>query len=237
MSNSYFQFKKFTVHQQKAAMKVCTDACLFGAWVAARMQGRKVERVLDIGTGTGLLSLMIAQKINAEITAVEIEEAATEQAEENFKLSPYAKRLTVVQDDIRKSITRRCFDLIITNPPFYNNDLKSEDQHRNVAMHSIDLSFDELLSQVNRLLQAHSFFAVLLPFFKSKDFILSAEKHKLFLLEQIHVRQTEQHGYFRSMLLFSRSISAQVQSELVIKKDNAYSEEFVRLLKDYYLYL
>jgi tRNA1Val (adenine37-N6)-methyltransferase len=237
MSNSYFQFKQFTVCQQKAAMKVCTDACLFGAWVADTLEGKKIENVLDIGTGTGLLSLMLAQKIDAKIIAVEIDEAATEQAKENFEQSPFKERLTIIGGDIRKLKIKNCFDLIISNPPFFDNDLKGEDQRRNIALHSTALNFEDLLNQVIKLLNPSGLFAVLLPFTRSESFILSAEKHKLFLLEQMHVKQTEEHPFFRSMLLFSTSFVASVKTDMIIKNGGIYSEKFIRLLKDYYLYL
>ncbi|MCW3080798.1 methyltransferase [Segetibacter sp.] len=239
MSNSYFQFKQFKIHQQKSAMKVCTDACLFGAWVADKMEGRKIKNVLDIGTGTGLLSLMIAQKIDAEIDAVEIDEAAAEQAKENFKQSPYADvgRLNIVKGDVRKLQTNTDYDLIVSNPPFYNNDLKSVDQQRNLALHSISLSFEELVFQVVKYLKPNGFFAVLLPFARSENFISTAERRNLFLFEQMLVKQTEEHQCFRSMLLFSKSFSMQKTSEISIKKGDKYSAPFVSLLKDYYLYL
>lgn len=239
MSNSYFQFKEFTVHQQKAAMKVCTDACLFGAWVAEQMNitGCKIEKILDIGTGTGLLALMLAQKTPAAIHAVEINESTAAQAKENFEQSKFSDRVELLIGDIRTLAPNTTYDLIICNPPFYEKDLKSSDKGRNDALHSAALNFHELIPAAAKALEKQGIFAVLLPFFRAEDFILLAEKHDLFVRRVMHVSQTENHSFFRSMLIFSAENIPVVKSTMTIKDNGVYSDQFVRLLRDYYLYL
>ncbi len=239
MSNSYFQFKDFIINQEKAAMKVCTDGCLFGAWVAdtIKSRDRKIENILDIGTGTGLLALMLAQKSGATINAVEINESAAQQAKENFQQSKYKERLQLILGDIREMQLSSTYDLIISNPPFYENDLRSENPNRNDALHSAALSFEELIQSAKKLLSKKGVFAVLLPFSRAENFILRAEKHNLAFSDRVNVSQTENHSYFRCMLLLSWETSEIKKSDMVIKDGGKYSEEFTRLLQDYYLYL
>jgi len=239
MSNSWFKFKQFTVWQEKSAMKVCTDACLFGAWIAnlIEVENYKIDNVLDIGTGTGLLALMLAQKLDAHIDAVEIDEEAASQAKENFEGSKYKERLQLIEGDIKDFQMKLPYNLIISNPPFFENDLKSQKQNRNVALHSKALSFDELILSTKKAINSDGLFAVLLPYPRAEEFIRLAEKQQFFLQTETHVKQTEKHGYFRSMLLFSSTRTTEKRSEIVIKIENEYSEDFKMLLSDYYLYL
>src|SRR5258705_6346666 len=149
MANSYFKFKQFTIHQDRCAMKVTTDACLFGAWVAIEAGILESEdgSILDIGAGTGLLSLMLAQKTNVSIDSVEIDEAAAKQARENADASPWKERIFVMPGDAKYMAYTLCknFDIIISNPPFYENELASPDHHKNIAHHDGGLLLDELL--------------------------------------------------------------------------------------------
>lgn len=243
MPNSYFQFKEFIVQQNNCAMKVCTDACLFGAWVAKNVSGFQfpVYNCLDLGTGTGLLSLMFAQKnANTNIDAVEIDEAAATQAKENFNNSPWNERLVSYNNSIRQfaSATDKLYDVIISNPPFYNNDLKSATEKRNIALHNDEFSFEELLYVVKRLLKNDSNFFVLLPYHRKKEFEELALKNNLFILERVFIKQTPKHTYFRCMICISKSQTETIQSEIVIKnEENEYSKEFKKLLSDYYLNL
>ena len=132
MSNTYFQFKQFTIHQDKCAMKVCTDACMLGAWTAGKLGGSGINNILDIGCGTGLLSLMLSQKINASIDAVEIDADAAKQAGENISASPWAANIRVIHTSLQEFMPKKKYDLIICNPPFYENDLRSEHENKNV---------------------------------------------------------------------------------------------------------
>ncbi len=165
MANNYFKFKQFTIQQGGCAMKVTTDACLFGAWVASNIQENLyyIKRILDIGTGTGLLSVMLAQQSPAYIDSVEIDTDAAQQAQTNFKGVLWQGGLKVYETAIQHFIGKP-YDFIITNPPFFDNDLKSDDVKRNLALHSSALSLEELLANITRLLLPTGQFAILLPF-------------------------------------------------------------------------
>ena len=173
MGNSFFKFKQFTVHQDKCAMKVCTDACLFGAWIVQYISTKKLatDRVLDIGAGTGLLSLILAQKTEAaQMDAIEIDSLAAQQAVQNFALSPWDNRLNAIEGDVKNISTANKYGLIISNPPFFENDLISPIKSRNVALHDASLTLSELLFVVKKNLQEDGKFAVLLPFHRSAYF-------------------------------------------------------------------
>lgn len=243
MSNSYFQFKRFTVQQEKTAMKVCTDACLFGAWVAKEIGDEKatIENILDIGAGTGLLSLMLAQKTNAVIEAVEVDEEAAQQAKENFEASPWKERLNVHHLSIQQfqEVTDQRYDVIISNPPFFQDSLRSDNEKKNLAKHVAGLSFDRLAAIVTNLLKETGAFYVLLSYVDFPLFEDAANKQNLFLQHQVNVRQTLLHTYFRTIGIFSKQLPAEVKHEEISIKQisNLYSKEFTDLLKGYYLYL
>ena len=255
-------------------MKVCTDACLFGALIAQQIRNpppdrisragkSEIRNVLDIGTGTGLLSLMLAQKNpHVIIDAVEIDVAAAQQAKENFEASPWKDRLHVYHTSIQQfnpstiqpfnqsttppfnhSTTQPLnqptkYDLILSNSPFFENDLKSDNARRNLALHSSELSLEELLNVVIKHLNDDGSFAVLLPYHRMQQFNNLATQQSLHLSEKILVKQTPAHNYFRSMLCFTKEPTSTQQSEIIIQNEEGkYTIEFVELLKDYYLYL
>lgn len=241
MPNNYFQFKQFTIQQDKCAMKVCTDACLFGAFVANEIQANEqdaIKNILDIGTGTGLLSLMLAQKLHAAIDTVEIDTPAFEQAKENIAQSLYKEKVEIFNADIAQFRTEKKYDYIISNPPFFEADLKSGNEKKNAAKHDTALTLQELLHNADRLLSTTGFFAVLLPYHRSNYFEEEAAKINLYLSKKISVKQTPIHNYFRTMLIFSRHKSILQAQEITIKNGaESYTDEFITLLKDYYLYL
>ena len=239
VSNSYFQFKQFTIHQQKAAMKVCTDACLFGAWVAGLLDSKNRqpgEKALDIGTGTGLLSLMLAQDFAGAIDAIDIDKDASQEALENVQSSPWNNRIAVYN----KSITEwdlTGYDLIISNPPFFEQDLKSSDQQKNLALHDTGLTLTILWLHVNRCINAKGVFALLLPYHRIEDCLGNATMHGFHLHKKVLVHQTEKHSPFRVMLLFGKEKKDNSISSIIIKEEGHYSAAFTALLKEYYLYL
>lgn len=221
-------------------MKVCTDACLFGALVAQTISDGlpTVKNILDIGTGTGLLSLMLAQKTNASIDGLEIDSNACQQAKQNFQQSPWNNKLNAINTDVLLFETGKKYDCIISNPPFFEGDLKSPDKKRNAAMHGNTLNLEQLLTVSQKLLLPDGFFAVLLPFHRTDYFEELAESFNFFTLKKILVKQTAKHNYFRSILLVTDKKCTAEINELTIKSGNEkYSDDFIYLLKDYYLNL
>jgi len=224
-------------------MKVCTDACLFGAIVANRQQSshhpQDAVHCLDIGTGTGLLSLMYAQKNPFTIIdAVEIDQAAAEQAKENFAASPWSGRLNIFNKDILALHSPEKYDLIFSNPPFFEDDLRSPDEFKNSAKHDTTLDLKQLLHVVGTYLTNESSFAVLLPYRRVEYFTNEADKAGLHLVEYVLVKQTAKHDPFRGILFFSKRKNELQSGEIIIKDaEGKYTTEFTAALKDYYLHL
>ncbi|HJV18404.1 MAG TPA: methyltransferase [Sediminibacterium sp.] len=239
MANPYFHFKNFSVYQDACAMKVCTDSCLFGAWVADYLQQYPPNNgnLLDIGTGTGLLALMLAQQIPAHIDAVEMDEAAAGQAVANFSASPWSARLRATHCSIQDFAANPAlqYDFIISNPPFFENDLQSGQENRNLALHSKALKLSELIGGIKQLLQPEGRFAILIPFSRCTYFKAEAEKSGFYPLREVLVRQTTGHVFFRSMLIFGRQAAAGITEDLAIKDGPDYTEGFRKLLTPYYL--
>jgi tRNA1Val (adenine37-N6)-methyltransferase len=250
VANPFFQFKKFIVHQQHTSMKVCTDACLFGAWVVEKELTSKSTSILDIGTGTGLLSLMLAQvteQSKAMISAVEIEPQAALEASSNFNLSPWKERLLVINDSIQnftKGIQSsnekvdKSFDLIITNPPFYEGDLKSPDTNKNKSAHSTELPWSVLIENISNLLSDTGSFFVLVPTLRAYTMQKLAESNQMYLVEEVLVYNDVKHLPFRAMLQFKKTKDNVLRNKIVIKEaENNYSSAFTNLLAAYYLHL
>ncbi len=234
--NNWFKFKLFTVHQQHNAMKVCTDSCLFGAWIANKKLS--ANNVLDIGTGTGLLSLQYAQKNDAHIDAVEIDEEAYNEACCNVLESPWCNKIEVHHANILQFNPNYGYDLIITNPPFYNNYLAANSAKKNTAMHSTSLNFRELVSCIKKNLLPHGVAAILLPLQAFSSFLLEIDKQFLFIQEQVEVSTKQGTNVFRFMLLIGHKKQEIVKQHIAIKNsENQYSDVFVEMLKGYYLYL
>ncbi len=235
MANQYFQFKKFRIDQENAAMKVCTDSCIFGAWI----DPANATSILDIGAGTGLLSLMLAQRSDARIDAVEIDGSAAEQADRNVAQSPWGDRIKVYFSSIQEyaEFTTQHYDLIITNPPFYSNYLKSEKENVNVAYHSVALTMEDLLKAVKKLLNPGGRLVVLLPPYEAELLREEALEYGLYTSKILQVKDNDKANIFRDITEFAYSLDLPRVSELVIKKEEGYSEDFVKLLKEYYLNL
>ncbi|MDH7461141.1 methyltransferase [Chitinophagaceae bacterium 26-R-25] len=239
MSNTFFRFKQFLIHQDKCAMKVCTDACVFGAWVANEWKdGKEKLNVLDIGAGTGLLTLMLAQKLTASFDAVEIDDHAFEQASENFAESNWQDRISIHHNDITKFSAAQKFDLIVSNPPFYEKDLKSDKHNINLARHDSSLTLSSLLQTCNALLADAGSIVLLLPFHRLADVEKEAKANGLHLVRLLRMKQTTAHSYFRLGAVLRKQPARCVVEDITIKDvSQQYTNEFVELLKDYYLYL
>lgn len=241
MANPFFRFKQFTIYQDSCAMKVTTDACLFGAWCAGEMESAKQspEHILDIGTGTGLLSLMIAQKNKTIIDAVEIDETAAAQANENILSSPWKEHIHIYHSDITAFSFQRKYDRIISNPPFYENEIISGDSKRNTAHHSTELSLSTLLTIIKNRLSDTGAFYLLWPYKRKKVLEDLLRQYELFAHKIIFIRQSVAHDYFRIMLAGgSVKQKETATAELSIwNEQQQYTPAFVHLLKDYYLYL
>jgi len=237
MANSWFKFKQFSISQDKAAMKVGTDGVLLGAW--ADVEGS--QRILDIGTGTGLLALMLAQRNNeAIITAIDINQDAVIQAKENFARSKWKASLSVVHaslaDFTRVNDTK--FDQIICNPPFFKNAFKSHNSARNTARLNDSLPFDDLLKHACNLTHLKSRLAVVIPFEAELEFIKISERYGFFLKRVLRIQPTPSKNYSRSLIELSRQDVGQIEvSHLVVedKGRHGYSDEYINLTKNYYL--
>jgi tRNA1Val (adenine37-N6)-methyltransferase len=240
VANPYFKFKQFTVYHQHCAMKVSTDACLLGAIAAMHVKNNAtgIYRMLDIGTGSGLLSLMLAQQHLCITHAVELDEKAASQAADNFSASPFAKYLQVFCTDIAHYHPPHCYDFIISNPPFFENDLQSPDTAKNKAMHSSHLTIGQLLLHIKRLSTPSGSAMVLLPWNRAATFLAMASQLQCYCLHRWDVRQSPAHQWFRSILLLSAKQQAYQHTAIDIKSnEQQYSPAFTQLLKPYYLYL
>lgn len=237
MSNTYFQFKKFIIYQDRCAMKVCTDACILGAWFSNRVRDK--QRILDIGSGTGLQMVMLAQKTDSEIDGIEIDSEAYTQLVENIATSPWSNRLTAFEGDARTFKFPRKYDFIISNPPFFENDLHSHSASKQKAMHSTELKLTELLGIIAEKLNPEGSFGVLLPYHRWEYFTRVCEESGFHLHEKLFVRQSPTYPPFRTILHFTAIPHfVSEESELIIRDSNRnYTPEFSNLLSDYYLKL
>jgi tRNA1Val (adenine37-N6)-methyltransferase len=240
VANNYFQFKQFIINQDNCALKVSTDSCLFGAWAANYLSSVNCQpsSVLDIGAGTGLLMLMLAQKINATIDGIEIDMPSYKQAAENIDGSLWKERMGLYAGDVKTFSFPRKYDFIISNPPFFEADLKSAHANKNIAKHDDGLRLEELADAVDKNITIGGSFALLLPFHRTENFLSIAGKRNFYCSDLMKVKQTPGHNYFRSMLLCRRNQTKTTEKEIIIK-DGAgkYTAAFTHLLKDYYLYL
>jgi tRNA1Val (adenine37-N6)-methyltransferase len=237
MPNSYFQFKQFTVQQDQCAMKVCTDACILGAWFAQKIPSYSM--VLDIGSGTGLLMLMLAQKNKSKISGIEIDLASCRQSKENIARCRWHERMNVFPGDVRSYSFAEKFDFMITNPPFFEGDLLSPDKEKNMAKHSTSLTLEELIQCADQYVDASGSFGILLPFHRTEYFEEMGRKNNFYLKEKLSVKQTPRHDFFRSILHFSRSRQTNPDSFQLCIQDayENFTPEFTELMKDYYLQL
>jgi tRNA1Val (adenine37-N6)-methyltransferase len=220
-------------------MKIGTDGVLLGAWCPLE---NEPESILDIGTGTGIIGLMLAQRSDAfTIDAVEMDENAYEQAVENFEASDWGDRLYCYHATFQEFATEineeeETYDLIVSNPPFYTDEFKTENESRNNARFETFLPFEELLKSVVKILSKNGIFTLILPFKEEENFITLAEKNKLFPKRICHVQGNATSPIKRSLLAFSFQKDTIVKEQLIIEKErHVYTKDYIHLTKDFYL--
>ena len=216
-------------------MKVCTDSCILGAYTPVN----KAQNILDIGTGTGLLALMVAQRSSAQIDAVEVNDSAAAQARENITVSPWADRIRVHRQSLQEfaQVSRKSYDLIICNPPFYAASQHSPDKARNVAMHSQELSLVEVTNFCTRFLTPNGHLYILLPPSESRYFANLAQKADLYCCAVLNIYTSTGGKHIRLIQGFSRApVGLVAEQNLFIRNpDNSYTQAFRDLLREYYL--
>ncbi|MBB4800568.1 tRNA1Val (adenine37-N6)-methyltransferase [Flavobacterium nitrogenifigens] len=234
---STFSFKQFSIKQEKTAMKVGTDGVLLGAWAPI---SHNPFSVLDIGAGTGVIALMLAQRSNAEqIDALEIDEDAYEQAVENFETSPWGDRLFCFHAGLDEFIEEPEdeYDLIVSNPPFYSEDYKTENEQRDLARFQDAMPFEEIAEAADLLLSENGILAIIIPFKEEEKFTALAKEFELYPIKITRVKGTPTSEIKRSLLAFSRKeVSEIATDELVIEIErHVYTPEYIELTKDFYL--
>jgi len=231
-----FQFKQFSIQQDKTAMKVGTDGVLLGAWTPI---SHKPDTILDIGTGTGLIALMLAQRTNAvQIDAFDIDENAYEQAADNFENSPWNDRLFCFHAGLDEFIAEPEdeYDLIVCNPPFYSENYKSGDSARDIARFSEAMPFKVLIEAADLLLSENGVFSVILPYKEEVRFILLAGEFELYPVKITRVKGTPITEVIRSLLAFSRENSVPEVGEIIIENArHDHTKDYIALTKDFYL--
>lgn len=236
MPNDSFEFKKFKIRQDKCAMKVGTDAVLLGAWVIPNGS----SRILDIGTGTGIIALMLAQKSSAAIVAIDIDKDSTEQAKLNVAESVFSKQVSVDHISFQEMVAKshQKFDLIVSNPPFFSDSLKSNNDGRSMARHNDLLSFEDLVNGVKKLLAEKGKFCLILPKNEAQLFRDLAKTKGLYLSKLLRIRtRSEKESEKRHLMQFEFKETEFSESTLVIEADahRNYTEEYKKFTQDYYL--
>jgi tRNA1Val (adenine37-N6)-methyltransferase len=242
-----FHFKQFSIHQNKTAMKVGTDGVLLGAWCPI---DNNPQTILDIGTGTGLIALMLAQRTSAEhpslqgelaqqIDALEIDEKAYEQAVDNFENSPWGDRLFCYHAGLDEFVDEPedQYDLIVSNPPFYSEDYKTENEQKDLARFQDALPFEDLVEAADLLLSENGIFAVIIPYKEEERFIDLCAQVELFPIKVTRVKGSHATPIVRSLLAFKRyELSVLTADELVIEINrHEYTDDYIALTKDFYL--
>ncbi len=241
-----FTFKQFQIQHDKTAMKVGTDGVLLGAWTPIH---NHPFSILDIGTGTGLIALMLAQRTSAEhpslqgelakqIDALEIDENAYEQAVNNFENSPWSDRLFCFHAGLDEFVEEPEdeYDIIVSNPPFYTDDFISGHESRDQARFESSMPFSDLIEAADLLLSENGIFSVIIPFKEESKFIEIASDFELYPFKITRVKGTPTSEIKRSLIAFSRQIKDVVTDELVIEiSRHEYTSEYIALTKDFYL--
>ncbi|MFE3867522.1 tRNA1(Val) (adenine(37)-N6)-methyltransferase [Flavobacterium sp. LS2P90] len=234
---SKFQFKQFSLEQDRCAMKIGTDGVLLGAWAPIENHSYSI---LDIGAGTGIIALMLAQRSNAEqIDALEIDEEAYEQSVDNFENSPWSDRLFCFHAGLDEFMEEPEdeYDLIVSNPPFYTDDFKSATEQRDLARFADAMPFEDLIEAADLLLSENGIFAVIIPFKEEESFLAIAKEYELYPLKITRVKGTPTTEIKRSLLAFCRieKIDFPIDELIIETARHIYTPEYMELTKDFYL--
>ena len=234
MSNTYFKFKQFTIHHDRCAMKVGTDGVLLGAWASVR----DARRILDVGTGSGLIAIQLAQRTpEAQVTAIEIDAAAAGQAQENVARSPWGDRMEVVCMDFGAYSPQEKFDLIVSNPPYFVDALRSPDAQRRMARHTEGLNYEVLFRHSSELLAEDGRLAIIIPTEVEELALGSAFAQGWFLARRTNVYTKPGKKCRRLLLEFVKMPVPYVSTDLYIERaEGGYSEDYVTLTRDFYLH-
>jgi tRNA1Val (adenine37-N6)-methyltransferase len=235
-SGTHFRFKQFSVHHDRSSMKVGTDGVLLGAWTDLR----NAKSILDIGTGSGLIALMLAQRSGDDvmIDAVEIHRSDAQQARDNFSTSPWSHKLNIHHGAIQNFLPEKKYDLIVSNPPYFINSQEPPDQRRRSARHTSSLTFEDLITVVKRMLHHEGTFNVILPYEEGRMFIAMAYFQQLYCIRQWTFRGRKEKAAERLLLEFSNTSLPLQTGELVLyNEENEWSDAYRQLTKDFYLKL
>lgn len=235
MSNKYFEFKKFTIHQDRCAMKVGTDGTLLGAWASAPAQSRYI---LDIGTGTGLIALMMAQRYpEAQIVGIDIDDAAVAQAIENVAASPFTERISILKQDVTTYKPEMQFDVIVSNPPYFVDSLTCPDEQRSIARHAVTLTFEALIKSAYRLLKTEGTFSVVIPTEMRSKLEASARLEGFFISKVCCIKTTPKKPSKRQLIEFTKNpVNELFTCEGILETSpNTRSDWYQKLTNDFYI--
>jgi tRNA1Val (adenine37-N6)-methyltransferase len=234
MANNFFKFKQFTVYQDRCAFKVGTDGVILGAYADVPASGR----ILDIGTGTGLIALMMGQRSNCEITAIEPDRESFQQACDNVESSSWHNRIRVLNTSLQDfDPGKNSFDLIVSNPPYFSESLRNPDPSKSAARHNFNLKNNDLLSGVKRLLSQNGIFQVIMPYIEGNILIAEASGYGLFCISLLKIRPLPTSEIRRIIITFSAERRKPNERFLTIEhgKRHEFTDEYITLTKEFYL--
>lgn len=230
-----FFFKKFAMFHHRSTMRIGTDAVLFAQWVDVKPS----DVVLDIGTGSGIIPMILSQKGVGRVDAIELDADSYEEARLNFSISVWNEKLNVINADIRNFAGEadEKYDLIVSNPPYYSSDVKPIKEKKVMARHVSTLSFKDLLLSAKKMMKDDARFAVVLPYYESRLFIKETENAGLYLQKEFLISPIEGKEPNRVNMQFRLSKNDDVVTELftIRNKDYSYTEQYKSFLRDYYL--
>jgi tRNA1Val (adenine37-N6)-methyltransferase len=234
MANNYFNLKQFTINQEKAAFKVGTDGVLLGAYADVR----SAKRILDVGTGTGLIALMLAQRCDAKIVAIEPDHESFLQSCENINRSRWADRIIVIESSLQEFDDARKFDLIVTNPPFFSDSIRNPDSRKAIARHNDTLTPGDILKHSSGLMSQQGRLQLIMPFIEGNIFIAEAADYGFFCQDLLRIKPLPTSEIRRLILAFGRERKKPAEKFLTIEhgKRHEFTEEYKKLTGEFYLH-